>query len=208
MVIRVKERLTIDRSRRAARRLAIALAVAAAVTTAGAAALSKQDADSMQRKLVTILANGHTRAGEPRTTTVTEAEVNSYFKYHAAGSLPAGLVDPQISILGNGRLSGRAIVDLDQVRQKSKSWGAALLTGRLPVAATGILRTRNGVGRLEIETVEVAGVTVPKTLLQELVSYYSRTPADPQGVSLDDPFPLPAAIREIKIDKGRALIVQ
>ena len=49
---------------------------------------------------------------------------------------------------------------------------------------------------------------VPKSFLQELVSYYSRTPKNPQGVSLDDPFALPASIRQIDVGAGQAVVVQ
>src|SRR5439155_19139739 len=33
----------------------------------------------------------------------------------------------------------------------------------------------------------VGGVPVPKLLLQEIVSYYSRTAQNPAGINLDDP---------------------
>ena len=45
-------------------------------------------------------------------------------------------------------------------------------------------------------------MTVPKTVLQELVSYYSRTPENPDGINMDDPFELPARIREIRVGTG------
>ena len=49
---------------------------------------------------------------------------------------------------------------------------------------------------------------VPKSLLQELVSYYSRTADTPEGVSIDKPFELPANIREVQIQRGAATIIQ
>jgi hypothetical protein len=45
-------------------------------------------------------------------------------------------------------------------------------------------------------------------LLQEIVSYYSRTVENPGGFGLDQPFPLPAGIREIQVEPGRAIVVQ
>ena len=36
-------------------------------------------------------------------------------------------------------------------------------------------------------------MTIPKTVLQELLSYYSRTTENPDGINMDDPFELPAA---------------
>jgi hypothetical protein len=120
-------------------------------------------------------------------------------------------MDPYVWILGDGRVSGRAIVDLDAVRkQKTRGWTdlAGYLSGRVPVQATGILKTGDGVGQFLLESAEVGGITVPKFLLQEIVSYYSRTPGQPQGVAIEAPFELPAAIREVRVGKGQALIVQ
>ena len=75
------------------------------------------------------------------------------------------------------------------------------LTGRLPLTATGILTTAKGVGRFALESASVGGVPIPKPLLQEIVSYYSRTPQSPAGISLDDPF---RASRAHPRDSGRA----
>jgi len=49
---------------------------------------------------------------------------------------------------------------------------------------------------------------VPKSVIQELLSYYSRTPENPAGINMDDPFELPAQIREIRVAPGAAIIVQ
>jgi hypothetical protein len=40
------------------------------------------------------------------------------------------------------------------------------------------------------------------------VSYYSKTPENPSGINIDDPFALPARIREIRVERGQAIIVQ
>src|SRR5438477_98863 len=104
--------------------------------------------------------------------------------------LATGVVDPYVAILGSGRVSGRAVVDLDAVR-KQKGPTSLLdpmnyLMGKLPVTATGVLKTSDGVGRFELESAAISRVPVPKILLQEIVSYYSRTPENPAGISLDD----------------------
>lgn len=153
----------------------------------------------------------HTKS-QPRLTRLTQNELSAYLVYEAPAQLPPGVVEPSVTIVGSGRLSGRAVVDLDAVR-KAKASPSLLdptnyLTGRLPVTATGVLSTANGVGRFQLESASVGGVPVPKLLLQEIVGYYSRTPAKPSGIGLDDPFVLPAGIREIQIDPGRATIVQ
>jgi len=82
------------------------------------------------------------------------------------------------------------------------------LMGRLSVTAVGRLRTANGVGHFDLESSSVGSVPIPKILLQEIVSYYSRSPEKPSGIGLDDPFALPARIREIQVERGQAIIVQ
>ena len=106
--------------------------------------------------------------------------------------MPAGVVEPSMTIARHRPPVGRAVVDLDAVR-KQKAPTSLLdpmnyLMGRLPVTATGVLTTSNGVGRFELESASVGSVPIPKILLQEIVSYYSRTPEKPAGISLDDPF--------------------
>jgi hypothetical protein len=82
------------------------------------------------------------------------------------------------------------------------------LTGKLPLSARGRLTATNGVGRFQLESAELSGVTIPKTLVQELLSFYSKTPENPAGINMDDPFELPSQIREIRVAAGTATIVQ
>jgi hypothetical protein len=173
---------------------------------------TRRDAAMLKQKVATI----NDRAARPskiaRKIIVTDAEVNSYLVYDAKDQIPVGVVEPTLTAVGQGRLSGRAVVDLDAVR-KQKAPTSLLdpmnyLMGRLAVTAVGTLKTANGVGRFELESSSVGSVPIPKILLQEIVSYYSRSPGKPGGIGLDDPFPLPARIREIQVDRGQAIIVQ
>jgi hypothetical protein len=173
---------------------------------------SRRDAALLKQKVATINAHAERQVKTGRRTMVTENEVNSYLAYETQGQLPTGVIDPTVTILGPGRLSGRAVVDLDAVR-KAKNPTSLLdpmnyLMGRLPVSATGTLKTSNGVGHFALESASVGGVPIPKLILQEIVSYYSRTAENPAGVSLDDPFALPARIQEIQVERGQAIIVQ
>lgn len=196
-----------------------ALSVAVALSFLAAApfaqqGFTRQDADRFRLKLARIVENGGApvRKAQPaRAVEVTDAEVTAYLRHHATKDIPVGIVEPAITALGDGRVGGRAIVDLDAVRQaKTRGWLDPLgyLSGRLPVTATGRLTTTGGVGRFQLESAEIRGVPVPKTVIQELVSFYSRSPEDPDGINMDDPFELPARIREIRVAKGAATVVQ
>ena len=173
---------------------------------------SKRDALAMKQKVEAIAAHGEEPTKQGRRTTVTENEVNSYLIYELGDDLPTGVVQPSVSALGDGRVSGRAVVDLDAVRKANTSTSLfdlrSFLTGQLPVTAIGVLRTSNGVGRFELQSATVGVLPIPKLLLQEIVAYYSKSPSKPGGISLDDEFELPARIREIQVERGQAIVVQ
>jgi hypothetical protein len=178
----------------------------------GAGTLSRSDAASLKQKVAGIAAFGESPTTRPNRTTLTENEVNAYLTYDGREQLPAGLVDPAVSIIGGGRVAARATVDLDAVRKQRSSRSLldpmSYATGRLPVTATGVLKTNNGLGTFELETATLAGVSVPKSLLQEIVTHYSRSAEKPAGIGIDDPFALPARIREIQVETGRAIVIQ
>lgn len=193
-------------------RLTLCLVAALGVSTLADVRTSRQDANLLKQKVATINAHAEKASRQSRRTTVTESEVNSYLVYEAGQQLPTGVVEPAISILGDGRVSARAVVDLDAVR-KEKNPTSLLdpmnyLMGKVPVSAVGVLKTGNGVGHIELESAAISRLPVPKFLLQEIVGYYSRTASNPAGINLDDPFALPARIREIQVERGHAIIVQ
>jgi hypothetical protein len=168
----------------------------------------------MDKKVQAILARGEAVAPKdpkPLRTAFTDREVNAYFKFNGQPHIPTGVVEPQVTIEDSGRVRARAFVDLDAIR-KSKSrtlldplnWVA----GSLEVTAVGTLRAQSGTGTFVLENATLGGVTVPKSLLQELVYYYSRTADSPNGFNLDKPFELPAKIQTIEIRRGAATIIQ
>jgi hypothetical protein len=187
------------------------LTVALTTTLVANATWSRADADAFYAKMVQIATHGLVDKRPARKTTLLEREVNAYISVHAKSELPAGVLDPTVTILPDGRLTGRATVDLDAVRTSQdrgmlSPW--TLLRGQLPVEAIGVLRTQKGVGAFTLESASVGGVPVPKTILQELVTYYSRSESQPQGIDIEAPFRLPANILEIRTAQGQALVVQ
>ncbi|HXD17366.1 MAG TPA: hypothetical protein VN654_10140 [Vicinamibacterales bacterium] len=194
-------------------RTAAILGVVAALTSVEAAAISKQQADLFSRKVAQIVVQGDS-VQKPGTkkTQVSESELNSWFAYSAKPLLPAGVTDPRITLVGRGKVAGQAVVDLDAIAKRKQSGGTFdvwnLVGGKVPVNVAGTLQTKDGIGTFLVESADVSGLPLPKSFLQEVVSYYSRTPAHPQGVKIDDPFELPASIRQIDVGAGQAVIVQ
>jgi len=207
--------------RRAAASAAIALV--AALGIAGLAAQDrgpagrdplKKDADALAAKIARIQAiAGSPSVAEraPVRTVLTQNEINAYLFWNADEVLPVGLTEPRFRLGGDGQVSADAIVDLTAIRdQRARGWldPLAYVGGKMPVAASGIVRARDGLGWIELGDVTIGGVSVPKSVLQELVTYYTRSPESPAGVSLDGPIRLPAAIRAVTVGKGEAVVIQ
>jgi len=189
--------------------------IAAITLSAGAQALSKTDADSLQRKLDAILQRGAATgkaAARPLSTSVSDREFNAYFRFQGAQHLPNGVVNPTLQILDAGRLIGVVTVNLDAVRRsKERAWTdpLAYMSGSVDAKIVGVLRAVNGKGKLDLESASLGGVPVPIVLLQELITYYTRTPESPSGFSLDQPFNLPQQIKQVNfLQRGSAVIVQ
>ena len=199
--------------RRFARLVCVATLIAATAHLSAQAKVSKAEGTRFVSKLAQIQKNGETprKGTAARSTQVSDGEVNSYLKFQAGEQIPVGIVDPTLHAAGNGRITGRALVDLDAVRtSKKRAWTDPLgyLTGKMPITAAGMLTTSKGIGRFQLESAEISGVTIPKSLVQELLSFYSKTKENPAGINMDDPFTLPSAIQEIRVGQGTAVIIQ
>ncbi|MPZ18605.1 MAG: hypothetical protein GEV06_11930 [Luteitalea sp.] len=172
------------------------------------------DAERLQAKILSIATYGAARSRDAQLTPISERECNAFFHYRMAESLPAGLTDPSLRMLGSSRLAASAVVDLDAVRASRTKGGSDwldpinLLSGKLPATAQGTLHTRDGVGQFQLESAEIGGVAVPKSLLQQIIAYYSQTAENPGGFDLETPFQLPSGIREIRLGAGEAIVVQ
>jgi hypothetical protein len=191
----------------------LCLTVAVLAAQPSGAALTAADADRFAEKLERLRRYAPAPGQHHQTASivVTEQETNAFLRFRGQSVLPAGVVEPCVSALGEGRLQGWATVDLDVVRQsRERGWldPMRLLRGRLPVTAVGVLHATDGAARFDLESANVSGIPMPKGVLQELVAYYTRGASHPEGVSLDEPFGLPAGIREITVQSGRAIIVQ
>jgi hypothetical protein len=196
-------------------RLIPALGIVAALAFSASAAEQvalRRDADVLKQKMTAIQGRTASALRTPVRTTITEKEVNAYLAFEVAGELPDGVVDPAVTILGPGRVSGRAVVDLDRVRKERNPTSVLdpfyYLTGRVPVGATGLLRTSGGVGQFELQSANVGGLPVPAFVLQQIVSHYSRSAENPNGLKLESSFALPARIREIQVERGQAIVIQ
>ena len=172
---------------------------------------SKADADLMRKKLATIVARSEQKTAQkpsPLRTTFTDREANAYFKVDGPDFLPPGVLSPEVTIDQGGKVSARAMVDLEKALQASVFNPLSWLGGTTEVTAFGTVRGENGKGQLQIERATLSGISIPKSVLQQVVSYYTRSPENPNGFNIDEPFELPSKIRSVETAKGQATIVQ
>ena len=165
-----------------------------AVVGVPVASAARADADALRQKFLQIAVNGRPRRPEARQTAITDEEVNAYILALPAEELPQGLVDPQVSILpdgralrpGNGRSrrATRGAVER-QCGRHVAGQGAGRSVGVLrtrPRALGADDRVRHGRAASRAE-VDDPGTREPTT----------RAAADaPEGFNLEAPFRLPA----------------
>lgn len=174
---------------------------------------ARADADRMSLKVQALLARAEAppTPGKPISTTFTEAEINAYLRLDPSAGLPVGLRQPTLTLLDNGRVESKALVDLDAVRTSEKrGWldPLAYVKGIMEVRTVGTFRGSNGKGTYVYESASLAGVPIPKSVLAELVAFYTRSPETPNGIPLDAPFELPHRIRDVELRRGVATVVQ
>ena len=173
--------------------------------------LSPEAGARVEQQFISILDNANTESSDVRLTVLLEPDIAAFLRFQGASQLPTGITEPTIEIGEGGTVSVEAIVDLDAIRrQRARSWLDPLqyLVGRLPVTATGRIRSGEGAALVDVQSVSVAGVAVPVSVLRELVVYFTRTADNPNGTDLDQPIPLPYGIIELRLSPGRAVIVQ
>ena len=134
-----------------------------------------------------------------------------YFRVNGSDVLPTGLENAQITIDDAGKVtragargSRRRPEHEGAQRVGPGSW----LHGKTEVTAAAVFHGANGIGTFQLQSATLGGLTIPKSLLQQLVNYYTRTPENPAGFDSDKPFELPSNIRSVETERGQATIVQ
>lgn len=175
---------------------------------------TRAEAEAMADKIVRVAdaaEDPRPASAPPLRTTFTEREINAYLVFAGPEILPPGISNPRIQLADGGRVRARAVVDLDAVRrsrERSLLDPLGYLTGSLEVVATGRVEMRDGSGLIRYESATVGGVAVPQTVAQELLRFYTRTPERPRGFAFDEPFELPAGLRDVRVERGAVTITQ
>jgi hypothetical protein len=151
-------------------------------------------------------------AGKPasrQTIVVTERQLNSWVNLTLASRIPEGLSGLEVG-LQKDRVVAKGMLDLDRVKAKvPQGLGAGLLaflSGAVPVELRGRFSSADGTGRVEVEEALVGGISLPPTMLAQLVGQSTRSAKKPEGFDILSPFPLPFTARRVRLEPGRVLV--
>ncbi|HLJ28028.1 MAG TPA: hypothetical protein VKY85_15060 [Candidatus Angelobacter sp.] len=163
-------------------------------------------ADSLQRKLDHIRANGRLSRPDQIPTVMTEEEINDYF---AAGrvKLPQGV--KKVTFEGqSGVLTARATIDFDEIRagQRSSNPLLSIFSGIHNVSVEADGSASGGQGKVHVRTVSIDGIDVPRMALEFFMSKYV-TPKYP-NVGMDSVFELPDRIDLATIGYHKLTVTQ
>jgi hypothetical protein len=179
-----------------------------AVRPAAPPGLSWEDSDVLAQTVARI--EKRLRAGKPASrqpVVVTEKQLNSYVNLGLAAKIPPALSRLELR-LERDRLGAQGLLDLDRVKSKMPQGAGllAFLSGAVPVELRGRLSSDEGRGRIEIEEALVSGISLPPSVLAQIVAQSTRSAKRPQGFDLLAPFPLPYGARRLRLEPGRAVV--
>lgn len=172
--------------------------------------LSWEEADEIAGTLARLerrISSGRPASRQP--IVVTERQLNSYVNLSLAAKIPPGVSGLDFR-LEKDRVGARAVLDLDRLRERLPQEGAssllAFLGGTVPVEILGRVPNEGGKGRIEVEQATLGGVSLPASVLAQVVAMATRSERHPQGFDLLAPFDLPWAARRVRLEPGRALV--
>jgi hypothetical protein len=163
-------------------------------------------AASAERKLQRMQNNGEQAHPDPAPTEFTEQEINAYF---ASGNveLPAGV---QSVILQEqpGVIVGTSRVDFDQIKTGKNSYNPLLsvFTGLHDVVVMAHARGEHGQGLVQVDSVSIDGVEVPRFVLELFVERYLQ-PKYP-NIGIESRFALPARVDAATVGQHEVTVIQ
>lgn len=139
---------------------------------------------------------------------LTPQELNAYARQEIAEVAPAGVSDARLQ-LGSGKATATALIDFGKLRRaEGKPPGAImsyLLDGERPVSITARIRSSGGTATVDVESVEIAGVTIEGRLLDFLIHSY-LIPAYPNA-KVGQPFELGHRIERLEVEPASVGVV-
>jgi hypothetical protein len=172
----------------------------------GTQAMYNAAASSAEAKLQHIEENARRNPPDQRPTALSEREINAYLASEKV-QLPTGV--RSVRFTGqNGVLNTTARVDFDAITAQSQSSNPllSLFSGVHDVHAVAHASGSGGKGRVDIDSIDIDGVNVPRMALQFFIDHYIR-PKHPE-VGMRSVFDLPARIDTANIGDHQLVLTQ
>jgi hypothetical protein len=161
---------------------------------------------SMERKLQHVQSNATLAHPDQTPTEFTEQEINAYFASGAI-KLPAGV--QSVNFQGQPEVvTATSRVDFDQIKagRRSSNPLLSMFSGIHDVVISAHVRGAGGQGYVNVDSVSLDGVEIPRFALEMFVEKYLQ-PKYP-GVGLDSQFALPDRIDTAKVGLHKLTITQ
>ena len=171
-----------------------------------ASALLSPTASLSAKRKIDRINSGSLRNGE--TVVLSENEINSFFKYDHSGEMADGVRDVKVKLREGGAVV-RVLVDLSHAQSQNGAPGGILwrflFSGEREVTANCRYRSADGYGRLDLDSVEIDGTTVPRFIVDWLIASYVN-PQTPD-FEVGETVALPKKVRQIRTEPGRVVVV-
>lgn len=161
---------------------------------------------SMERKIAYLKQNAAKPHPDPKPTELTESEANAYFN-EGGVKLPKGVSNVHLAAKPE-QIDGRANVDFEQIMQGKGTSNPfyGLFSGQHQVHVLSGAGGSNGIGKIQVQTVELDGIQIPQFALEWFVQHY-LTPKYP-NVGMTSTFKLPLRIDSATVEAGKVVLLQ
>ncbi|TAM84717.1 MAG: hypothetical protein EPN47_00975 [Acidobacteria bacterium] len=173
--------------------------------------ISPMAASVFQSKLIELSSTGAVKGRSLNPITITDDEVNSFFKYDRPQFLPPGVKDLDFHFKPDG-IHGAANVNFDQLKSPQQTESpmtarllASIFQGTQHLTALGVLESNEGTGTLMIKDVHIGSTVLSDWLVNFLIHTYVESE---YKIDLSKPFLLPNHVRRVEFAPGKAIFVR
>ncbi len=135
----------------------------------------------------------------------SSTELNAY----AVHEVPDGVRNPQLQLVSPGVATGTAMVDFGKLRRAQGAQPGWLLStvldGERPVSVTARIRSANGQATVDVQKVEISGMTIDGSALDFLIQNV-LLPLYPDA-TVGKPFELGHRIEQLNVRQGGVSIL-
>lgn len=168
--------------------------------------MQKAAADSMQRKIDFIEANGKASRIDPRPTVFTQNEINAYFAERRV-KMPDGVKSVRFELVP-GVVTAYTHVDFDEITESSRSRHPllAIFSGTHDVQVVAEAEGSGGMTHVNVRSVSLDGVSIPHMALEMFIVRWVN-PKYP-SIKMDGEYKLPARLDTVHIEARQGIVTQ